>query len=576
MKYLFVCIFTLLGLASIATWEMLPASQYDVPVIYWVTDPNPARVEQIAIFQRWLKKDPSRPDMHVLVDAANNRKEKKVIQGVSGVGGDTMDLAGGTDLRYFNAIGLLEPVTAAAKRLHYGVDTTWKPIRPLIEQDGEQYLYPCNVAARIIWVDYNQFDELGMERPPHRWDFDTFERIGKQFVSKANKPGERQTRFILNNVDTETMYRSLGLACFNETLTKCQLDDPRYVKVLKLKYKWMNKDHILPTAAEASGFDVESGYGGPALFLFSKGNYAMFIMGRYALIRLRELQQERLDAGKPMMKLDVLELPYGQFPVTRCNTRALGVYKGGKHKDLAVVFQSYLASKDYNMQIVRDADALPPNPKYVKTVAWDKPLPLLPKQTILLFPYDDDEQQTFSNFRIDFYDKLDEVDRDKPWSIKDLPHPPKPAKMSDADYQQALQKFYDLYNASIPVYKSEWGMHQRFTDTMNQIALPADITPFCVPETVTREIKSAEDEFISNLATAEQSAHRATKRINDEITRTLSENPKLKPQYDKLCEAQKQIDELRAAGKKVPAKLITNPFYLRYYKIKGWLEEGNK
>ncbi len=574
MKYLFMCVFALLACASVATWNMLPTTQFKEPTIYWVTDPNPARVEQIAIFQRWLKKDPSRPEMRVLVDAANSRKEKKVIQGVSGVGGDTMDMAGGTDMRYFNAIGLIAPVTETAHKLGYDVSTTWEPIRPLIAQDGEQYLYPCNVAVRMLWVDYNQFDELNVERPPHRWDWDTFERIGREYVQKANEGKSHQDRFMLHSIDTETLYRSLGLACFDETLSFCQLEDPRYIKALEKKYQWMYDDHITPTAAEQSGFDVEAGYGGPQIFLFGQGNYAMFIMGRYSLIRLRQIQQARLDAGKPMMKLDVIEPPHGGFPTTRCNTRALGIYAGGKNIELAKTFQSYLASEDYNMQIVRDADALPPNPKYVNTLAWDKPLPLLPTQTEIIFPYEEDEKNLLSNFRIDFYEKLDKIDRESEWSLqKDLPRPPKPAKMSDEDYQKALAEFDALYMASMPVYKSEWGMHDRFTDLMENIALPGDITPYCVPETVSMEIKNAEDEYINNRATAKDAAKRAADRINAEIQRTLEENPDIKPQYEKARADQKKIDELKAAGKKIPASLIQNPFYLRYYKVQGMLEE---
>ncbi|MBL4700743.1 MAG: carbohydrate ABC transporter substrate-binding protein [Phycisphaeraceae bacterium] len=527
MKYLFMCIFALLGLASIATWKMLPASKYDVPVVYWVTDPNPARIEQIAIFQRWLKKDPSRPAMHILLDAANSRTEKKIIQGVSGVGGDTMDIGGGGGMRYFNAIGLLEPVTEFAKKYNYDLSTTYEAIRPELAQDGEQYIYPCNVYATAYWVDNAQFDELGMKHPPLRWDFDTFERIGKEYVTKANKGSDRQTRFLASSVDTELLHRSMGLARFNETLTRCQLDDERYIKALELKYKWTYKDHIVPTAAEASGFDVESGYGGPAVYLFSQGNYAMFNMGRYALIRLRELQQERLDSGKPLMKLGILEPPHGGFPITRTGTRALGVYSGGKNKELAVIFQSYLASKDYNMQVVRDADALPPNPKYTKTAAFEKPLPLLPPTTLLktLFAYSPDEYSMLSDFRIDFYEALDQVDRDKPWSITDLPRPPQAAAMSDAAYQEKLAQFDQQYNASLPTYKSEWGLHERFLFLMDNIALPADITPFAVPDTISMEIRNAEAKYFNERATVEEASQRAATRINAAIQRTLSENP---------------------------------------------------
>lgn len=579
MKYLFMCIFALLGLASIATWKMLPATKTDVPVVYWVTDPNPARIEQVAIFQRWLKKDPNRPAMKVLVDAANNRTEKKVIQGVSGVGGDTMDIGGGAGMRYFNAIGLLEPVTSYAKKLGYDANSTYKAIQPSITQDGEQYLYPCNVAVRMLWVDYNLFDDLGVERPPLRWDFETFERIGKAYVAKANPPGKKQMNFMVNSVTSSQLYRSQGLSTFNETLTRCTLTDERYIKSLDLKYKWTYKDHIIPTPSEISGFDVESGYGGPTLYLFAQGNYAMFEMGRYALIRLRELQQERITNGKPMMKLGVLEVPNGGFPVTRVATRALGVYSGMRQRgdmeqlNRAITFQSYLASEDYNMQVVRDADALPPNPKYTKTAAYEKPLPLLPTDTELIFKYAENEKAIYSDFRIDFYEALDQIDRDKKWSIQDLPRPPKPALMSDEIYAAGLEKFDTLYNASLPVYRTEWGLHERFLDMLENIAIPDELTPFAVPETVRRLITDAEDEFMNDRKTALKAATIATNSVNAEIDRTLEEDPKIKPVYDKLMADQKIIDQLKKDGKPIPAKLVKNPFYLRYYRSKGMLQE---
>ena len=49
------------------------------------------------------------------------------------------------------------------------------------------------------------------------------------------------------------------------------------------------------------------------------------------------------------------------------------VYAGSKHLGLAVLFPAYMASEDYNMQIVRDGDALPPNPKYTETELFLRP-----------------------------------------------------------------------------------------------------------------------------------------------------------------------------------------------------------
>ncbi|HAI13799.1 MAG TPA: hypothetical protein DCM28_18985 [Phycisphaerales bacterium] len=108
---------------------------------------------------------------------------------------------------------------------------------------------------------------------------------------------------------------------------------------------------------------------------------------------------------------------------------------------------------------------------------------------------------------------------------------------------------------------------------MQNTALPADITPYCVPETVSMEIRNAEDVYINNMSTAEAAAKRAADRVNGEIQRTLIENPELKAQYDKAMKDQKKIEEFKKNGQKIPASLIQNPFYLRYYRVKGMLKE---
>jgi multiple sugar transport system substrate-binding protein len=147
-------------------------------------------------------------------------------------------------------------------------------------------------------------------------------------------------------------------------MTRCTLDDPRYVQVLERIHKWTYEDHLLPRALDIASFATSAGYGGVTLQLFNSGNYGMFMMGRYALIQLRQF-------GK--LKLAVVEPPNDGFPNTTTGTRAACVYTGGKHKDLAELFLAFLASPEYNMQVVADADALPPNPKFTETEEFKHP-----------------------------------------------------------------------------------------------------------------------------------------------------------------------------------------------------------
>ncbi len=365
MKYVFAIVFALLIAASVVTSWFAPEKQTDLPVLYWVTDPNPARKEQIRRFRKWLAKN-NYPRMELRLDTANRDVSKMIIQGVSGVGGDIMDIGSGGGMRYFHSVGLLTDVTQWAKELHFDPSHTYPALKPEITLDGRQYMFPCNVYAQMYWVNKATFKKYGCPIPPRRWNFDEFERRGKEFVAKANPEGQRRTIFFCNRPVPDLWRRSLGLSVFNESLTRCTLDDPRNVDVLKLTHKWTYVDHLFPSAADRESFSTESGYGGATLQLFNSGNYAMFKMGRYALIQLREFGQLELAVSEP---------PYapGGMPNTSTGTRAAAIYIGSKHKDLAKYFLAFLASEDYNMHIVEDADALPPDPQYTKREEFLRP-----------------------------------------------------------------------------------------------------------------------------------------------------------------------------------------------------------
>lgn len=368
MKYVFMGSFAVAIIASWFTWSIQPDVTSDVPVLYWVTDPNPARELQIATFDKWLAKDPSRPRFEMRVDTANMDHSKMLIQGVSGVASDIIGHCGDSRMYLFQEIGLLEDVTESAKRLNYDPSYTWQAIVPDITIDGRQYGFPCNVYVHLLWVNKATFKDCGMDPPPKRWTFEEFEELGTEFVKRANEGKTRQDVFFINGTHVDVWRRSLGLDIYNETLTRCILNDPRNVQVLDMAWRWTYEARIIPSRADIEAFATQAGYGGATLQLFNSGNYAMFMMGRYALIQLREFAK---DSGG--LELAVSEPPHGGFPNTGIGTRAAAVFVGGKHKELARYFQAYLASEDYNMNIVLDADALPPNPKVTETEEYLRP-----------------------------------------------------------------------------------------------------------------------------------------------------------------------------------------------------------
>ncbi|GIW77822.1 MAG: hypothetical protein KatS3mg104_2885 [Phycisphaerae bacterium] len=571
MKYLFLLILAGLVVLSVLTWRSLPESLSPVPVLYWVTDANPAREDQIHLFHLWQVKNGyttsiqlesaeeterflqnqgrffrrslleinpdlqsprsanypltiTLPQAELRLDTANADVTKRIIQGVSNVGGDIMDMWSGLHMWQMQGMGLLRDVTEDAKRLNFGPDRTYGAILPEIaipDSQGRwhQYQFPCNVVSSAYFVNLEQIKKAGMPPPPRTWTIAEFEAYGSEYVKRANQGLDRPRYFLINGIDNQILRRSFGASELNETMTACTIDDPRNVQAMKTYLRWQNDLKIIPSAVDRAGFATDSGYGGQDAQLFNAGNYAMLFTGRYLLIQFRKFNLDRVRSGKPPMELGFSEPPYNVFPNTNIGTRAAAVYSGGKHQDLSVLFLSYLASEDYNMQIVYDADSLPPNPVYTRTKDYLTPDP----------------------------------------------------------------------DPSRGVYpQTEYAVHGPFAEITQTIAVANNHSPFILQAVVMREIGYADDAIINGVLSPEQAYANAARRVNTEIALNLTENPRLKPLYDRKIEQQKQIDDMKEAilrfqsqnpdtavpaELRIPLNLIDNPFHRAYYRKIGWIKE---
>ena len=131
MKYIFGAIFCMLIILSIVTSMLNTKTDSGKPVLYWVTDSNPARTLQINTFQTWMKTK-GYPDCELKLDTANRDVSKQIIQSVSGVGGDIMDCwTGGGNVMQFAEMGIMEDVTESAKKLGFDPSKTY----PSLEDD---------------------------------------------------------------------------------------------------------------------------------------------------------------------------------------------------------------------------------------------------------------------------------------------------------------------------------------------------------------------------------------------------------------------------------------------------------
>jgi len=573
MKYLFLLILAVLGIASFFTWRAVSGVDSPRPVIYWVTDANPAREDQIHLFHLWQVKhghsvpftlDSARkatdfvasqsrlfqrslleinpalkkvadgqaatltyplqitlPLAEMRLDTADPASPKQIIQCVSGVGDDVIDLYTGADTWQMQGMGLLEDLTDDAARMGFSPDQTFRTVLPdltipIAGKGRRQFRFPCNVTGIGYMVNLDCFSKVGMPPPPPRWTVEEMETYGREYVKRANAGLPRRQYFLLSELDQKSLRHSYGGSELNETMTAATFADPRSVAAVEKYLQWQDEDHLFPSDVDRAGFATDMGYGGQEAQLLNSGNYALMWCGRYLLIEFRKFNIERVKAGQTPLKLAVATPPYKIFPNTQVGTRAAGVYAGSKHKDLAILFLAFLASEDYNMQIVRDGDSEPPKPFYTQRVEYLRP-------------------------------KSD------------------PAK--------------GIYS------ESEDNVHGPFEDIAENLAVASSYSPFVPADVVDREENSAEDTIVNRLATPEAAFARADRRIDEEIQRNLTEDPRRRPLYDAKIAQQHQIDQMKQAimawldanpGKpipaelKIPAALLDNPFHAAFYLYEGW------
>ena len=362
MKRAFLITLILLSLASAALYWTVPGRRTDIPVIYWITQDDENKRATVAAFHQWLK-DEHLPPVELRIDNTNGEQTKKLVQGLSGVGSDILDLYG-FEADLFPATGMIQDVTEDAKRLGFSPAATYPSLAPDFITNGRQYGFPRNAGVTLCWVNRATFAKYHIPEPPMRWTMDEFEALGKKFVAAANPPGLRERVYFTNLLPREMLRRGLGLATFNETDTRCTLDDPRNAQILERVRRWTLVDHLMPSREEGEAMVADISGDGSMFSHFTSGRFGMIYVGQWALIILRP---------RGSFELRVVEPPMDGFVNTDMGGGAVGVYANSKHLKESIRFLQYLTSPHFNNLIARIADGLPPVPKYAETEEFLRP-----------------------------------------------------------------------------------------------------------------------------------------------------------------------------------------------------------
>jgi multiple sugar transport system substrate-binding protein len=351
MKWILLGAFAFLSLATLLVSLTRQRETAAQPPVFMTGSPGTEMTERLEAFQKWQAARGG-AEVNLRLDAVNSGMNKVIMQGVSGMAADILQANGSADLGYFSSIGLLTDLGPFASKGRYEPERFLPAIRGEMVVDGIQFGCPVSLYLLVTYINRATFENLGLEVPPPRMNWDEFERRGREFVAKANPAGQRPRRFFASGVNIGAMRRSLGLDAFNETLTRCTLDDPRNARVLNLIQKWTVEDRLIPSGTDMAALvsDGDAGVFGPRLYQFKIGNIAMITGGNYLTPALRRLGNIPLSVTMP---------PYAEFPNAVLGAQMVALYADSKHKETAASYFEFLQSEEFFETVLRNGDGIP-------------------------------------------------------------------------------------------------------------------------------------------------------------------------------------------------------------------------
>lgn len=363
MKYVFAVSLLILVVMSIgAVLTIPPRDTGQRKTLVWVTDANPARKSQIALFEEFA------PELTAVVDSGNLNPSKVIVQSSGGVGPDMMDCYSCYQTDTYVRTGIAWDITKRAEELGITPDICWPGARNIMTWGGRQYTFPTNCGVIGLFFNKDIFDELGMDYPTSEWTWEEFIEVARK-LTKKRIDGRAYERFALQGYPSMAAVWQAGGSFYSKDGTRCTLDSAQAREGWHfwndLRVKW----DIVPDAVEASGMVGESvSYGGGQPGLFLAGRYVFYPGGRWYQITWRRANEERTRAGLGPFRYGVVGMPRKRRQASRFVARATAINRMGDRREDALRFLEFLASEPYCHDINVTADGISAVMKYSQTV----------------------------------------------------------------------------------------------------------------------------------------------------------------------------------------------------------------
>lgn len=354
MKLFFSVALVVLVLLSALAWNLAPAPPRDgkIPLV-WCSDDNPARREQIALFNKL------HPQYQLRLDPSNMDAQKIIVQSIAGVGPDMFDCYSGSMLRLYVKSGIAWDVTDQLR--DEGINVTedlWPPAQQCITYNDRTYGFPNNAGSYGVFYNKELFDKAGIAYPKGQWTIEQFIETAKKLTVRDSRGRAQQYGLMFDNSIWWQLAWQYGGRMYSPDGTRCVVDSPEAVKGVRLLHDLVYKYRVSPSPQEQSSLATLGGWGSGSITLFGQKRIAMIIGGRWNLCLLRNFKD---------LKIGAVECPVADHRVFLGVARATVINKDSPRRQQALDFLRYMAGREYNELVNDQADAIAAVKKYSYT-----------------------------------------------------------------------------------------------------------------------------------------------------------------------------------------------------------------
>lgn len=354
LKYVFLFTFLILVLVSLGTFFMEPelAVEGKTPLI-WTSDDNPARREQIELFNQLY------PEYQLRLDPGNVDMQKVIVQSLAGVGPDLFCCYGGFQLSAYVKSGIAWDVTDRLKEAGIDVEQDlWRGPDPTYIFEDKVYGFPTNAAVDAIWYNKDMFEGYGIEPPEGPLKWEQFIPLAQKLTVEKENGRMKHYGFLFSFNAWQTFIMQWGGSLYSEDGTRCTLDSPEAIAAIQFMHDLIYKYKVTPSPVEEAAMATQGGWGSGEITWFGGNKGAMALGGRWWLCILRDYENLRLGAFECPHQDKRVFLGYGKSAI---------INKNSPHREQAFNFLKYMSEKPYNDLINHQADALAPVKEYCYT-----------------------------------------------------------------------------------------------------------------------------------------------------------------------------------------------------------------